>query len=101
MADVRIHHQIHWVEIDRLASTMGGAYRDVLRRAVRVQNGARRRVRVDTGRTRSSIHITEGIESGGMTGVRVGSDVEYAPYVGTNDCIDCWGEYLDLDDARG
>jgi hypothetical protein len=92
----RVTHHIHYVEIDRLTGPTGGAYLDVYRRAIKVQNGARRRVRVDTGNLRASIHITAPITSGRNVGVRVGSDVDYAPFVGTTDCVSCWGDYLRL-----
>ena len=52
--------------------------REVKRSALNVQNGARRRVPVDTGRLRNS--IAHEIDADGMDAT-IGSNVEYAPYV--------------------
>lgn len=52
--------------------------REIKRAALNVQNGARERVPVDTGRLRNSIaHV---IDLDGMRAV-IGTNVEYAPYV--------------------
>ena len=52
--------------------------REVKRSALNVQNGARRRVPVDTGRLRNS--ITHEIDADGMDAT-IGSNVEYAPHI--------------------
>lgn len=67
----------------RKLGKLGPAGRDAVRReikraALNVQNGARERVPVDTGRLRNSIaHV---IDLDGMRAV-IGTNVEYAPYV--------------------
>jgi hypothetical protein len=55
----------------------GMAARATFRKAKRVEAGAKRRVRVDTGRLRASIY-TEMRSITGLPVARVGSDVSYA-----------------------
>lgn len=59
--------------------------RDMLKRGIRVETAAKRRIshsprRIDTGRLRASI-IALPIRHGKLPAVRVGSGVEYAFYV--------------------
>ena len=63
-----------------LESRGGEVAKEITRRTIRVERGAKRLCPVDTGRLRSS--ITHALESDaeGLVGV-VGTDVEYAPYV--------------------
>lgn len=49
--------------------------------AVQVEGGAKRRAPVDTGRLRSSITHTPVERDGDELVARIGTDVEYAPYV--------------------
>lgn len=63
----------------------GAVARDMLRRGLRVESAAKRRIshsprRIDTGRLRASIN-TRPIVHGGLPGVRVGTNVDYAIYV--------------------
>lgn len=76
-----------------LAGSGGPVATDLLRRGIRVQTVARRLCRVDTGRLRSSIGVSERRQRS-LPVVVVGSDVEYAPFVGTRACKECWGDYL-------
>ena len=67
------------------ASLRSPLAREMLRRGVRVESAAKKRIshsprRVDTGRLRASI-TTEQFIRGNYPGVRVGSNVEYALYV--------------------
>jgi hypothetical protein len=67
-----------------LISPNGPVVRDLLRRGLRVEAAAKRRVRVDQGRLRNSItHTTVRTVSRGQQvfGVRVGTNVVYAPWV--------------------
>lgn len=81
-----------------LTSPAGPTWIDCLRRGIKVQNFARTYVRVDTGTLRASIGVWQKVE--GQTIITgVGSNVEYAPNVGTiagphGDCKRCWGAYL-------
>jgi HK97 gp10 family phage protein len=75
---VRITHTVHHRAIASLVVPGSPVYRDIVRRAIKVQGAARRRVRVDTGRLRSSINVTAPHTKGNATGARVGSNVEYA-----------------------
>lgn len=95
-------HVWHEQAIEQLFLPGAPTYKEIIRKAVLVQNGARVRVRVDTGRLRNSINITAPIWSGRRPGARIGSNVVYAPFVGTHDCVRCWGDYLReaLNDAR-
>lgn len=77
----QIRHRINQSALAALAAPGASVYRDMLRRGIRVQNGARRRVNVDTGRLRSSINVEGPVVRGGGAGVRVGTNVEYAIYV--------------------
>lgn len=69
--------------LDRKLAEIGPLLTKVMQRevkiaAVNVQNGARRRVPVDTGRLRNS--ITHEITGDGLNAA-IGSNVEYAPFV--------------------
>lgn len=66
-------------------ATSDAVARDMLRRGVRVEAAAKKRIshsprRIDTGRLRASIR-TVPIRHGTAPGARVGTDVEYAFYV--------------------
>lgn len=63
-----------------LKSPAGLVGRDLLRKAIRMQSGAKRRCPVDTGRLRQSIRYRMGQDSHGIY-AEVGSDVEYASAV--------------------
>jgi hypothetical protein len=81
-----------------LTSPAGPVWRDSLRRGIRVQNLARTYVRVDTGTLRASIGVWQRIQ-GQKIITGVGSNIEYAPYVGTRagphgNCVRCHGAYL-------
>mgnify|MGYP001571889525 FL=1 len=90
---------IRQAALDRyLTSPAGPVWRDALRRGIRVQNAARIYVRVDTGNLRSSLGVHQHLERDTII-TTVGSNVEYAPYVGTlagphGNCVRCWGDYL-------
>jgi len=78
---------------DLLGSPTSRVAYDMFLRGVRVQNKARRLVRVDTGRLRSSIHVSQ-YQSHQRTVTRVGSNVIYAPFVGTIYNKRYWRGYL-------
>lgn len=63
-----------------LHSRTGPVARDLTRRAIVVQNEARRLAPVDRGRLRSSITHELAVEGGELV-ARVGTNVEYAMYV--------------------
>lgn len=67
--------------IRNLTGTSGEVTRYLLKLGIRVQNQARINCPVDTGRLRASIGVSEHPAPGGVTAVRIGSDVEYAIYV--------------------
>lgn len=81
-----------------MTSPAGPIWREQIRKGLRVQNLARIYVRVDTGALRASIGIHQRVV--GQTIVtNVGSNLEYAPFVGTRfgphgNCKRCWGDYL-------
>ena len=77
---VRAWHVMHEHRVEALFVPHSGTYRDVIRRAIRVQNGARRRAPVDTGRLRSDIHVDAPWYDGNVAGARVLTEVEYAIY---------------------
>lgn len=59
--------------------------RDMLRRGLRVETAAKRRIshsprRIDTGRLRASIN-TQIFRRNGLPGARIGTNVEYAIFV--------------------
>lgn len=67
------------------SSPQGGVYRDLFRRAVKVQNRAKRNLeraprRIDTGRLRSDIHIQMLIIDGHVV-ARIGFNVFYGLFV--------------------
>jgi hypothetical protein len=68
-----------------LTSPLGGVYKDIFRRCIKVQNQAKRNLeraprRVDTGTLRSDIHVQMLLVSGKPVG-RVGFNVFYGIYV--------------------
>jgi HK97 gp10 family phage protein len=63
-----------------IESPAGPVGREVLRRTIRVETAAKRACPVDTGRLRSSITHEVAVDVRGLAG-RVGTNVEYAPYV--------------------
>ena len=65
---------------DLLKSTSGPVGQHLFRGGKAVEAAAKRRAPVDTGRLRSSIG-TSLVEGADGVEVRVGTDVEYAPYV--------------------
>lgn len=78
---VIITHQLDTVAINHLLnSTAGGVTRDMLRRGHRVEAAAKRKVKADHGRLRSSIH-TSLTHYNGVQGVQVGSNLKYALWV--------------------
>lgn len=86
MGTVRSFHRLNQNEIDRiLQSRNGPVARDLIRRGIKVESAAKRRIsaspkRVNTGRLRSS--ITHQLGHNGLTLVmRVGTNVFYARWV--------------------
>lgn len=81
-----------------LTTPAGPIWRDSIRRGVRVRNLAVIYVRKRTGSLAGSIGISQRVV--GQTIVtNVGSNLEYAPFVGTlfgphGSCKSCWGAYL-------
>lgn len=63
-----------------LRSPTGGVMLNMKQRGYRVEAEAKRRVKADTGRLRTSIHARV-FQRGTVIGVEVGTDVKYAPYV--------------------
>jgi len=61
-------------------SAQGPVGKELLRRTVRVESGAKRLCPVDTGRLRSSITHALERDMRGLVGI-IGTDVEYAPFV--------------------
>lgn len=61
----------------QLRSPTGGVMRDMLRRGYRVEAEAKRRVHVNTGRLRNSIH-TKITQTGTELAVEIGSNLKYA-----------------------
>lgn len=78
---VRVTHQINQAAVAAFGAPGGRVYQDTLRRGILVQNGARVRCPVDTGRLRSSINVEGPVIVNGVAGVRVGTIVEYAIFV--------------------
>lgn len=77
MADVHLDNA---AITDLLSGPTGPVFRDLTRRAIRVQNAAKALCPVDTGRLRSS--ITYQVRRNGNTPYAViGTNVKYAPYV--------------------
>jgi phage gpG-like protein len=63
-----------------LESPQGATGRDLMSRAIRVHSAAVSRCAVDTGRLRSSI-TWEVVSEGGELSAKVGTNVEYGPFV--------------------
>lgn len=81
-----------------LTSPAGPIWRNQARKGVRVQNLARIYVRVDTGTLRASIGVSQRVRGQSII-TNVGSNIEYAPFVGTRfgphgNCVRCHGAYL-------
>lgn len=75
--DVELDHRA----IQRLLDAPDGpVVKDLERRGVRVERGAKRRCPVDTGRLRASITHAQGKDNRGRY-VDVGTDVHYGPHV--------------------
>jgi hypothetical protein len=78
MASAWVHLHPHPGVLQRqLRSPTGGVARDMYRRGKRVEAAAKRLVGVDTGRLRADIG-TRPVVVGGVPGVEVGTDVQYA-----------------------
>lgn len=74
MSDVRFDH----AALARLFNSPDGAVaKDLARRAIKVDNAAKQYAPVDTGRLRSSITWTLGVDGRGLYAL-IGSNVEYA-----------------------
>lgn len=72
---------LHAAELTRLLEGPDGPVgREVLRRTIRVETAAKRLCPVDTGRLRSSITHEVAVDLDGLV-ARIGTNVEYAPYV--------------------
>lgn len=78
-----------------LKSPAGLVGRDLIKKAIRVQSGAKRRCPVDTGRLRQSIRYRIGQDGKGLY-AEVGSDLEYAAAVhnGHGDITPVNGRFL-------
>lgn len=63
-----------------LESTTGPVAKELVRRTVRIEAGAKRLTPVKTGRLRASITRALETDSAGLVGI-VGTDVDYAPHV--------------------
>jgi hypothetical protein len=96
-------HRVNPAAIASLFAPGSRAQRDILRRAIKVANGARRRCPVDTGRLRSSINVTYPVMLADMMGARIGTNVEYAIYVHEGTRYMVGRPFLEeaLQDARG
>jgi len=82
MANVRVNPMIAARTKRQLQDSLA---RDMLRRGLRVETAAKRRIshsprRIDTGRLRASIN-TQIFRRNGVPGARIGTNVEYALYV--------------------
>lgn len=78
MAERTVFHEAALARL--LESEDGPVAKDVLRRSIRVESAAKRLAPVDTGRLRSSITHELATDTQGLHG-RIGTNVEYAPYV--------------------
>ena len=65
---------------DLLQGPDGPVYKMILKTVIRIEGVAKSLCPVDTGRLRSSIQHQIALDAGEITG-RVGTNVEYAPYV--------------------
>lgn len=66
--------------LELFTSPAGDVAKDITRRTIRVERGAKRGCPVRTGRLRSSITHTVEVDTRGLVGV-IGTDVDYAPHV--------------------
>ena len=78
MADRIVFNEAELAALFR--SLNGPIAKDLARRVIRVDRAAKKGCPVDTGRLRSSITDELAMDDEGLVG-RVGTDVEYAPYV--------------------
>lgn len=94
-----IIHKLDTSEIHALlTSPTGPVAKDMIRRGLKVESAAKRRLgsnprRVDTGRLRASI-TTQLISYNGRPAVRVGTNVKYARYV--HDGTGIFGPYSEV-----
>lgn len=83
---VKIRHHIKDVALEHLLrSPQKGVYKDMFKRALKVQAAARRNLnssprRIDTGALRASIYVKP-ISVGGYPGFRIGTPLKYARFV--------------------
>ena len=75
--------RVEWDDaaVDELMSPGGEIHNELLRRSTKVVRRAKQLAPVDTGRLRSSVTSSEPERDGDKLTVRVGTDVEYAPYL--------------------
>ena len=77
-----VRHVLDVAAVNVILRSPGGAVaRDMLRRGLRVQAGAKQRVRANEGILRNSIHLASIVTDTGDLGVEIGSDLRYALYV--------------------
>lgn len=71
-----------WREFERRGvKAQKGIDKALSRAALKVSGDAKRKAPVDSGLLRASIHITPAIRTGDKLVAKVGTNVEYAPYV--------------------
>jgi hypothetical protein len=86
MGSVKVRHHIKDVALEQLLrSPQKGVYKDMFKRALKVQAAARRNLnnsprRVNTGALRASIYVKP-ISVDGYPGFRIGSPLKYARFV--------------------
>lgn len=85
MAEIRVKHTIRAGEVKTYLQKSQGVRRAMLVRGLAVQTEAKKRLnepprRIDTGRLRNSIQVTESVERGVPT-ANVGTNVFYAPFI--------------------
>lgn len=83
---VRVKYKLYKSTKRRLFSRKSGVHRNSLRIGTKIANNAKVQLgrspkRIDTGRLRASIKVSSFSGKSGFAGVRVGTNVEYAPYV--------------------
>lgn len=86
MVRVKAFHTLKYGPVRQLFNRKGRIFAHTYRLGVKIQNAAKVRLgrspkRIDTGRLRASITVTTFTWTGGIPGVRVGTNVEYAIYV--------------------
>jgi hypothetical protein len=81
MAQVIVTHRLDTAAINLLLRGQSGAtVKNMLQRGKRVEGEAKRLAKTDRGRLRTSIHASL-VESQGVTGVQIGSNLKYAIWV--------------------